>query len=156
VQVRDTSGTVDAVPVLFDPQVDLAVLAAPGLSAPPLAFADVPSDREQAGATLGYPGGQQQLVVKPAAVRGRGNAVGRDIYGRGLVNREILTLSSPVRQGDSGGPFVTADGRVAGVVFAAAAADPGTGYALTAEQVAGAVAAATARNSPVGTGPCRY
>ncbi len=156
VSVRDGSGTVDAVPVLVDPALDLAVLSAPGLTAAPLPFVDTPADRDTAGATLGFPGGQAQLVVRPGAVRSRGEAIGRDIYGRGLVRREILTLSAGVQQGDSGGPFVTSEGRVGGVVFAAAAAEPGTGYALTAEQVSDDITAAVAANTPAATGPCRF
>ena len=155
-QVRDGAGTTAAVVIAFDPELDLAVLAAPGVTGPPLPFVSAPADRDTAGATLGYPGGQSQLVVLPAAVRARGEAVGRDIYGRGLVTREILTLSAGVVQGDSGGPFVTAEGRVGGVVFAAAATEADTGYALTAEEVADDVAAAIAVNAPVATGACRF
>jgi S1-C subfamily serine protease len=155
-EVRDGGGVHQATAVHFDPALDLAVLAAPGTTAAPIAFADTPADRGVVGATLGFPGGQPQLVVKPAAVGGRGEAVGRDIYGRGLVSREILTLSAAVRQGDSGGPFVTSDGRVGGVVFAAAATDPGTGYALTAERVRGDIASAVATGAPVSTGACRF
>jgi len=156
VTVRDQTGTYQAVVVHFDPSIDLAVLSAPETAAPPIAFVGPPAERETAGATLGFPGGQQQLVVRPAAVRARGDAVGRDIYGRGLVTREILTLGSAVQQGDSGGPFVTSDGLAGGVVFAAAAAEPDTGYALTAESVAPDIDSAIARNAPTGTGPCRY
>ncbi len=154
--VIDPSGTHEAVAVHFDPDLDLAVLSAPGTSATALPFTDVPSDRGVEGATLGFPGGQQELAVKPAAVRGRTQAVGRDIYGRGLVDREILTLGGDVVQGDSGGPFVTASGLVGGVVFAASVDQPSVGYALTAERVGPPVAEAVARNSPVGVGPCRY
>lgn len=154
--VIDGSGTHEAVAVHFDPELDLAVLSAPDTSATALPFTDVPSDRGVQGATLGFPGGQQELAVKPAAVRGRTEAVGRDIYGRGLIDREILTLGGDVVQGDSGGPFVTAAGLVGGVVFAAAVDEPSVGYALTAERVGPPVAEAVARNSPVGVGPCRY
>jgi S1-C subfamily serine protease len=154
--VRDGAGTMDAVPVLVDPALDLAVLAAPGLDAPPVAFVDVPAERDTAGATLGFPHGQSELVVRAGAVRARGEAVGRDIYGRGLVTREILTLSAGVEQGDSGGPFVTSDGRVGGLVFAAAASEPGIGYALTAEQIRDDVTAAVAANTQVPTGSCRF
>jgi S1-C subfamily serine protease len=96
------------------------------------------------------------MQVKAAAVRGRGEVVGRDIYGRGTALREILTLSSPVEQGDSGGPFVTSNGQVAGVVFASAASEPGTGYALTAERVRPDVVAAVAAATPVSAGDCRF
>lgn len=154
--VRDAGGTHDAVAVLVDPGLDLAVLSAPSTTAPPIGFTSTPSDRDVQGATFGYPGGQLDLAVKPAAVRGRSTAVGRDIYGRGLVDREILTLAAPVVQGDSGGPFVTSEGLVGGVVFAAAAGEQGTGYALTAERVAGPIADAVATATPVDTGDCRY
>jgi S1-C subfamily serine protease len=156
VVVRDPAGEHDAVPVHFDPELDLAVLAAPDLAAPPIPFVATPAERGTAGATLGFPGGARTLTVEPAVVRGRGTALGRDIYGQDLVNREILTLAADVDQGDSGGPFVTVDGRVGGVVFAAAAADPGVGYALTAAQVQPGIAEAMARNTPVPTGQCRF
>jgi S1-C subfamily serine protease len=159
--VRDASGAYDAVPVLVDPQTDLAVLSSPGVTAPPIPFVTTPADRSVAGATLGFPGGRPELVVKPASVGGRSIAVGRDIYGQGLVRREVLTLSAPdggasVQQGDSGGPFVTGEGLVGGVVFAAAATEPGTGYALSAEAVAPAVTQAITTNAPIPTGPCRF
>lgn len=154
--VRDQSGTYDAVAVAFDSDLDLAVLSSPGTTAPPLPWAATPADREVQGATLGFPGGQAQLVVKPATVRGRQTAIGRDIYGRGAVTREVLTLSADVVRGDSGGPFVTSDGAVGGVVFAAAPGQPGTGYALTAERVRPDVEAAVASNTMVGTGSCRF
>jgi S1-C subfamily serine protease len=154
--VRDAGGERAAVPVLFDPDLDLAVLASPETQAPAIGWATAPADRETEGATLGFPGGQRDMVVKPATVRGRGEAVGRDIYGRGVATREILTLTAGVQRGDSGGPFVTSDGLVGGVVFAANAAEPGTGYALTAERVRPDVDAAMARNTPVPTGDCRF
>lgn len=156
VTVRDATGTHEAVAVHFDPALDLAVLSAPAAAAPAIGWASAPSERGTQGATLGFPGGQIELVIKPAAVRERQDAIGRDIYGGGTVTREVLTLSAEVRRGDSGGPFVTADGLVGGLVFAAAPTDPGTGYALTVEQVRPDVEAATARNTPVETGGCRF
>jgi S1-C subfamily serine protease len=156
VSVRSPQGVHDAAVIHYDPELDLAVLAVPGLAAPPIPFVDAPADRETGGATLGFPGGQRELAVKPATVRARGDALGRDIYGRGLVTREILTLSADVQQGDSGGPFVTAAGRVGGVVFAASPNERGVGYALTAETVRPHVDAAIARNASVPTGACRF
>jgi S1-C subfamily serine protease len=154
--VRDAAGEWAAVPVHFDPDLDLAVLASPDTQAPAIGWAGAPADRETEGATLGFPGGQRDMVVKPATVRGRGEAVGRDIYGRGVAAREILTLTAGVQRGDSGGPFVTSEGLVGGVVFAANAAEPGTGYALTAERVRPDIDAAMARNTPTGVGDCRF
>jgi S1-C subfamily serine protease len=154
--VRDGSGEYSARAIYVDSDVDLAVLRAPDLPAPPIRWVGQQADRGVAGATLGFPGGQPQMEVKPAAVRSRSQATGRDIYGRGSVTRDVLTLSAGVQRGDSGGPFVTRGGRVGGVVFAAAAAEPGTGYALTAESVQGAVNGAIRDNTTVGTGSCRF
>lgn len=154
--VRDQSGTHEAVAVGFDGALDLAVLSSPTTTAPPIGWSAQPAARAVQGATLGFPGGQRELVVKPATVRDRQAAIGRDIYGRGAVEREVLTLAAEVVRGDSGGPFVTDQGTVGGVVFAAAPGEPGTGYALTAERVRPDVEAAIGRNTGVDTGPCRY
>lgn len=156
ITVRDGQGSHEAIPIHYDPQVDLAVLSAPGMAASPIPWAGTPVDRGTAGAVLGFPGGQRQLNVEPAVVRERRQALGRDIYGGDGVSREVLILSARVRRGDSGGPFVTSQGQVGGVVFAAAPQDPGTGYALTVDQVRSDVQSAVARNQPVGTGSCRF
>ena len=54
--------------------------------------------------------------------------------------REVFSLRSLIRPGNSGGPLVSRDGQVLGVVFAASVTDDATGYALTAEQVEEAAA----------------
>lgn len=154
--IRDTQGTYEAVAIHVDPRLDLAVLSSPGLETTPIGWTTTSAPRGTEGATLGFPAGQRALSVRPATVRTRLNAVGRDIYGQGTVTREILVLSAAVEPGDSGGPFVTSDGLVGGVVFAAAASEPGTGYALTAEQVTADVTSAIARNTAVTTGSCRF
>lgn len=72
------------------------------------------------------------------------------------MRREILVLTAPVEQGDSGGPFVTSEGRVGGVIFAG---DPGqqfTGYSVSAEQIRPTVEAAIAQNQEVAVGDCRF
>ncbi|MGH3666036.1 MAG: MarP family serine protease [Egibacteraceae bacterium] len=156
ITVLSTQGEQRARPVHVDDDIDVAVLSVPNLDVPAIDWADQPGSRGTQGVTLGFPGGEQQMIAKPAAVRSRTEAVGRDIYGKGLVTREVLTLSAAVQRGDSGGPFVTRDGDVAGVVFAAAASDPGNGYALTAAQVRDDVAEAVRRNERTRTGACRF
>ncbi len=154
-RVRDAAGEHPAVAIHVDPALDVAVLSADVL-APAIGWTDVAATRGTQGATLGFPGGQSQMVVQPATVQSRIEAIGRDIYGQGSARREILALAAAVQQGDSGGPFVTSAGRVGGIVFAA---DPGNrtiGYALTAEQVRPGVAAAIARNQRVAVGACRF
>jgi S1-C subfamily serine protease len=70
------------------------------------------------------------------------------------VLREVFSLRSTVRPGNSGGPLVSLDGKVTGVVFAASVTDRSTGYALTAGQVAQAAARAVTSDAPVDTGGC--
>ena len=144
---------VDAIPVFFDPQLDLALLWAPDLAADPLRFAATDPRRGAVGATLGYPGGGD-LLIEPAAVSGAYTAQGRDIYGSRVVTRRILELRSIVDQGDSGGPLILEDGTVGGVVFAEARTDESVGYALSPTLVATAIAPSIGRTAPVATGAC--
>lgn len=149
----DVAGTV----VLFDPDTDLAVVRADGLDAAPLDLVTRALEPGTGGATLGYPGARGgTLVSHRAAVQARYEPLGRDVYGRSEVRREVYELRSPVRQGDSGGPFVVGDGDVAGVVFAASTTDAGTGYALTGAEVSDEVRRGTRTRAEVTTGPCTH
>jgi S1-C subfamily serine protease/uncharacterized membrane protein required for colicin V production len=139
--------------VFFDPEVDIALLYAPTFHGPPLPLAGGELTRGDGGAVLGFPGGGD-LQVGPAAVRQTLDAVGRDIYGQGEVTRHIDELQATVHHGNSGGPFVLPDGRVAGVVFANSVLDEGVTYAITAAQFAPEVRSALGRTTPVGTGSC--
>lgn len=143
----------DAVPVLVDPDLDVALLYAPRLDAPALRFAASDPTRGATGATFGFPGGRN-LDVQPAAVAGAYNATGRDIYGEHRVTRAILELRAKVDQGDSGGPLLLADGSVGGVVFAEARTDADVGYALSPRAVRLAIAPALGRTGEVPTGAC--
>ena len=147
-------GSADATTVLFDPDLDLAVLSVPNTSGPPLPLATEPLDRGAPGAILGYPQGGPLDVRRAAVRRTFANAVGRDIYGHGEVDREVLELQTLVRPGNSGGPFVLPDGRVAGVVFAASSGDDEVGYAIAAGEVGDPLRTAVGRTTPVDTGPC--
>ncbi len=151
--VIDGAGRHPATPIVFDPDVDLAVLRVPDLADAPLVLADADAGRGTVGAVLGYPGGGDFTEV-PASVAATYPAVGRDIYGTGLVNRNVYELQAEVRPGNSGGPLVAPDGHVLGVVFARSISAPGVGYALTAGEIRPRVAAAAARQIGVDTGPC--
>ncbi|MDP9407921.1 MAG: MarP family serine protease, partial [Actinomycetota bacterium] len=144
--------TYDATTVHFDAEVDVAVLAVPGLGAPPLAFAG-PAERGADAVVVGHPGGGP-FTATPARVRQELDARGLDIYGSDPVVREVYALVSAVRPGNSGGPLLDETGDVYGVVFAAAADQTDVGYALTADEVADAAAAGAATGREVGTGPC--
>ena len=139
--------------VLFDPDLDVAVLYVPGLHARALQFASGTAERGAIGAVLGHPGGGG-LAVIPAAVAGTYEAVGRDIYDEDRVSRRILELRADVERGDSGGPLVLEDGTVGGVVFAESRSEPDVGYALTATTVASRIRPALGRTGSVSTGSC--
>jgi S1-C subfamily serine protease len=154
IRVANSEGDLaDAVVVLFDPRLDLAVLYAEDVRAPALDFAVIDPEREAIGAALGYPGGGP-LTVLPAAVTGAYVGTGLDIYDEARVQRDLIELQSAIERGDSGGPFVLADGTIGGIVFAEARTDPDIGYALAARMADQAVAPSIGRTSPVDTGPC--
>lgn len=138
--------------VLFDPRRDIALLRAPGLDVRPLTLAE-PSGTPASGAVIGYPGGGRQKVVG-AQVVSKTTAVGRDIYSRALVRRQIWVLRATIRKGDSGGPLVDRNGRATGVVFAASTIDDQEGYALTNAELRTDLAAAAGRTAPVPVQGC--
>jgi S1-C subfamily serine protease len=152
VQLQD-GNSLDASTVLFDPGLDVAVLRPNESAAPPLDLETASLDRGAEGAVLGFPAGGD-LTGEGAAVLQTIHAQGRDIYGQDVVGRDVYELQARVHPGNSGGPFVTTAGDVAGVVFAASTTDPGVGYALTAADVEPWIDRAAGRRAPVGTGPC--
>jgi S1-C subfamily serine protease len=139
--------------VAFDPAHDIAVLRLDSSPAEELTLATETADRGSAGAVIGYPEGGDLTGVR-AAVRRALSAVGRDIYSRNTVERDIYELQTRVVPGNSGGPFVTEDGTVAGVVFAASSSNQGIGYALTMEELRPVLDRARSRSGSVGTGSC--
>ncbi len=123
--------TYAARPVVFDPVLDLAVLAVPGLDAAPLAF-DTGAEKGDSAAILGFPE-NGPFDARAARIRERLNLRGPDIYGQGRAIRDVFSVRGLVRSGNSGGPIVSTSGEVVGVVFAASVSDTETGYAVTAE-----------------------
>ncbi|HZF88831.1 MarP family serine protease [Streptomyces sp.] len=150
VRVGGIGPAYEATVVLFDPEKDVAVLRVPGLRAPVLRFED-DAERGDAAVVAGYPqdGG---LDVQAATVANRVRATGRDIYSDETVTREIYAIRSTVRPGNSGGPLLTTEGRVYGVVFARSTSDAETGYVLTAAEVADDAERAARATARVDTG----
>lgn len=154
IRVSTVSGQLfDATPVLFDPDLDIALLHVQSLGLRALPFANVDPVRGTVGATLGYPNGGG-LTVLAAAVAGQYTATGTDIYREDQVERDILELRAAIERGDSGGPFILSDGTVGGVVFAEAKTNQDIGYALTPTVVASAMARGFGQVAAVDTGRC--
>ncbi|MFF4079891.1 MarP family serine protease [Streptomyces sp. NPDC087218] len=136
VQIGGQGRLYDAKVVLYDWRRDIAVLDVPDLDAKPLKFTGDDGDARTGNDAIvaGFPE-NGSYDVRAARVRGRIDADGPDIYRRGTVRRDVYSLYATVRQGNSGGPLLTPDGRVYGVVFAKSLDDPDTGYALTADEI---------------------
>ncbi|MFE2329419.1 MarP family serine protease [Streptomyces sp. NPDC059385] len=134
VQIGGQGKLYDGKVVLYDWARDIAVLDVPKLKAPALEFTDKDAVSGNDAIVAGFPE-NGAYDVRAARVRGRINANGPDIYHRGTVRRDVYSLFATVRQGNSGGPLLTPDGKVYGVVFAKSLDDPNTGYALTADEI---------------------
>jgi S1-C subfamily serine protease len=142
-----------AVVVHFDPELDAALLYVPGVNVAPLDLAASSPGRGTTMAAVGFTGGGRQRAI-PAAVTRSMEALGRDIYGRQIVARQVVELRADVAPGDSGGPVMLEDGTVGGVTFSESREDPTIGYALSPVAVASSIAGALERTQPVSPGDC--
>jgi S1-C subfamily serine protease len=153
VQIGGEGRKYDAKVVLYDWERDIAVLDVPDLNAPVLRFTADDAVSGDDAIVAGYPE-NGAYDVRPARVRGRIEANGPDIYHRGTVRRDVYSLYATVRQGNSGGPLLTPEGRVYGVVFAKSLDDPNTGYALTADEIKEDIVQGRTANQQVDSDSC--
>ncbi|UJP10561.1 MarP family serine protease [Microbacterium sp. KUDC0406] len=138
--------------VYFDPVDDLAVVAA-DVNADPLPLADALGAGD-GGVVQGYPHGGPFRTV-PAGVIRAGSMLVDDIHGANAAERSVYTLRADVQPGNSGGPLLTQDGAVAGVVFARDEVQPQVGYAMTNAELLPVLAQLDRATRPVSTGACR-
>ncbi|MFL4949051.1 MarP family serine protease [Streptomyces sp. MMS24-I31] len=153
VQIGGRGRKYDAKVVLYDWHRDIAVLDVPDLKAPVLKFAAQDARSGNSAIVAGFPE-NGSYDVRAARVRGRITANGPDIYHRGTVRRDVYSLYATVRQGNSGGPLLTTDGKVYGVVFAKSLDDANTGYALTADEIQQDIAKGRTANEQVDSDSC--
>ncbi|MFB7738810.1 MarP family serine protease [Streptomyces sp. NPDC056112] len=153
VQIGGEGRKYDAKVVLYDWHRDIAVLDVPDLKAPVLKFTGTDARSGDGAIVAGFPE-NGSYDVRAARVRGRITASGPDIYHRGTVRRDVYSLYTTVRQGNSGGPLLTTDGRVYGVVFAKSLDDADTGYALTVDEIQQDIAQGRTANQQVGSDNC--
>jgi S1-C subfamily serine protease len=149
VLLRGNEPGLNATAVAFDPKNDLAVLRVDGLDATALPLARNPRSGTSA-AVLGFPH-NGPYDVRAARLGATRSTVTQDAYGRGPVQRLIVSLRGVVRSGNSGGPMVDGDGRVVATIFAATTSGPRGGYGVPNSVVRRVLAGA---REAVSTGPC--
>ncbi|MFD3498755.1 MarP family serine protease [Streptomyces sp. NPDC058678] len=153
VQIGGEGKKYDATVVLYDWERDIAVLDVPDLSAPALKFTTGDASSGDGAIVAGFPE-NGAYDVRAARVRGRLTASGPDIYHRSTVRRDVYSLFATVRQGNSGGPLLTPEGKVYGVVFAKSLDDADTGYALTADEIQEDITKGRIANQQVDSDSC--
>jgi S1-C subfamily serine protease len=139
--------------VYYNPDLDLAVINVPGLRAPGMTWAPTQAKTEDSAIVVGYPLDGPFTAVS-ARVRDVRNLPGTDIYKTHEVTRKIYTIRSTVKSGNSGGPLLDPQGRLLGVIFAAAVDDSETGFALTAGEAQPVANESLGLTGPVSTGAC--
>jgi S1-C subfamily serine protease len=136
--------------VVFDPRDDIAILRVEGLSGRVLPIAPDPRSGAS-GAILGFPQ-NGPYDVRAGRLGSTRAVITQDAYGRGPVQRSIVTLRGTVRPGNSGGPMVDARGRVVATVFAATRSGTAGGYGVPNSVVTRDLDRVA--DSSVSTGPC--
>ena len=133
--IRDDGRRFAGTVVAFDPDRDLALRRRVRVRAAGPARAvrgDAPTVRSAACSAT-------RAVSRCASPRSgspvRSRATGRDIYGSGTTERQVLELAADLRPGDSGSPLVDPDGEVVGVAFAIARDQADVAYALATSEL---------------------
>jgi S1-C subfamily serine protease len=139
--------------VVYDPERDLAVIYVPGLQAPVMPFASRDVATGSDAIVIGFPL-DGPYNAQSARIRDVRKITGPDIYDSANVTREIYTIRALVRSGNSGGPLLSTNGVVLGIIFAAAADDQTTGFAITANEASSVAVAGRGRTQQTGTGAC--
>lgn len=138
--------------VLFDEDRDVAVIYVPGLTAPALDF-DRGGSRRDSAVVAGFPLNGPYHLEK-ARIREEINARGPDIYNSGVVERNVFSIFAKIEPGNSGGPLLSPQGKVYGLIFAKSVQDSQTGYALTAAEIAENARKGAASTERVSTRDC--
>ncbi|MCK0118627.1 MarP family serine protease [Isoptericola sp. S6320L] len=138
--------------VYFDPQADLAVVAVDGLDGDPLPVAPSLAPGDLA-AVQGYPHGGPFTSVG-AEVLDAGTARIPQSGGMGGGERDIYVLAASVYPGSSGGPVLSTDGDVVGVIFGRSESGEAMAYGVTTTELMPVVAQAPDLDAPVTPGTC--
>lgn len=138
--------------VYFDPENDLAVISVSGMPTKPLPLGGTLGEGSNAvfdGYPLGGPfhsGSARVEAVREVSLY--------DIYGGNAHIMEVYQLAAHVQSGNSGGPLLSTDGKVVGVIFAKATGVENVGYAHTMKELTPVANGAASLTTPVSSGAC--
>lgn len=135
----------------FDPELDIALLAAPGLAGPPM---EPGTAAPQDVGFIAAMSGDHGLDLIDYTVLRVVNARSGDIYDEGHVERAALDIRSAATRGTSGAPLVDEEGSYVGMVFAISRDREDGVYALASSEISGFLASAVSAD-PVDRGRCR-
>lgn len=152
--IQDQAGNIFvARAVWFDPLLDIALLAIETpFSAPIL---EISTQRLNPGTptrVMGFPGGGA-FTINDATILGSIDAEGYDIYQKQKTSRKLYAIRSDIVPGNSGGPLINDNGKVAGVIIGHSTTQNHTGYAIIADQVINALKT-HGPTATVGVGSC--
>lgn len=127
VQTEGVGEQLRAEVLVFDERNDLAVLEVEDLDLPALELA-LPEPGEPV-AVLGYPE-NGPFEARAGRVGETGTVLTRDVRGNEALERQVTSLKSYVRSGNSGGPAVNSGGRVVATIFAEGAEEEDAAYGI--------------------------
>lgn len=153
VRLDTVLGVKDAEVVYFNPEVDVAVLHSPELGLGPLDWSEGGAQPGDDAVVAGHPA-SGPFEASPARIANQVTISGSDIYAEGRVEREAYTVRGSIREGNSGGPLLDAQGDVLGVVFGASRDTSDVGFAVTADEVRRQVGDITQLTTAVDTQAC--
>ncbi|MFC0583034.1 MarP family serine protease [Micrococcoides hystricis] len=151
--IETNTGVVEtATVVFFDASKDMAVLYVPGAEFAPIEPGGaLPRDAE--AVLMGYPAGGP-FRANSATIQGSGKTNVPNIYGGEAKSLEIYQFTGQIKHGNSGGPLISQQGKMAALVFAKAQGTDRTGYALTMKEVTPVIDEAKELTEPVSAGQC--
>ncbi|MDO4927993.1 MAG: MarP family serine protease [Corynebacterium sp.] len=153
VTLDTVTGMHNADVVYYNPDLDIAVLYSPDVSLPVLPWADGVAATGDDAIVMGFPE-SGPFEAAPARVADMIRISGPNIYATTRVEREAYAVRGSIRQGNSGGPMVNAEGQILGVVFGASVDNSDIGYVLSAAEVRNAIGDYTQLTAPVDTQQC--
>lgn len=150
--IKFNNSSYSAVPVLFDPNQDIALLKVTGLTLRPLTISSIPQTNNSIVYSEGFP--QSIYTITPGIILNTTPTIGTNIYGLGSITRDTYVIKIRLNIGSSGGPIITTDGSVTGIIFAKDIENPNIAYGLTPQILLKDISRVSQSTRRVGTGAC--